>query len=147
MKRKLIGEVGVDSGQLMLCDPCYIESEWQNEPFEDVRIYRHKETGKRLQYRVDFENYESVIPEYNKTMNQLNATGEWEKVEAPPPGTFSYNGCCKATLSKEGSGQLHYKMGHAGAGVAFSTAIGDGVYPVYAVYDDKGNLKSVEVKF
>lgn len=29
-KRKL-GVVGVDSGQLMICDPCYLESEWKNE--------------------------------------------------------------------------------------------------------------------
>lgn len=29
-----IGMVGVDSGQLMICDPCYIDSEWKNEDFE-----------------------------------------------------------------------------------------------------------------
>ncbi|MBF4577722.1 DUF4241 domain-containing protein [Frondihabitans sp. VKM Ac-2883] len=28
-----IGEVGVDSGQLMVTDPCYIDQEWQQEPF------------------------------------------------------------------------------------------------------------------
>lgn len=26
-----IGVVGVDSGQLLLCDPCYINSQWQEE--------------------------------------------------------------------------------------------------------------------
>jgi hypothetical protein len=29
-----IGFVGVDSGQILLCDPCYIGSEWENEEFE-----------------------------------------------------------------------------------------------------------------
>lgn len=148
MTIELIGHVGVDSGQLMLCDPCYIDSEWEKEEFEDIRIYKHKETGDTLQYRVHFENYEQVIPKYGKTMNQLNATGEWtrqEKHDTKYP--FSYNACSKATLSEDGHGQLRYKMGHEGVGVAFRTAFGDGYYPVYAVYDDNGDLMKVEVQF
>jgi len=31
MKKKLLGHVGVDSGQLIITDPCYINSEWWNE--------------------------------------------------------------------------------------------------------------------
>ncbi|GIO10197.1 hypothetical protein J31TS6_62250 [Brevibacillus reuszeri] len=31
MERKLLGQVGVDSGQLVIIDPCYIESEWQGK--------------------------------------------------------------------------------------------------------------------
>ena len=61
--------------------------------------------------------------------------------------SFSYNACAKATLSEEGHGQLNYKMGHPGVGVAFSTAFGDGVYPVVAKYSDNGTLMSVEVVF
>lgn len=34
-KWKKIGVVGVDSGQLMICDPCYIDSEWKKEEFDD----------------------------------------------------------------------------------------------------------------
>jgi hypothetical protein len=30
MTEKLIGYIGVDSGQMMLCDPCYIDSMWEN---------------------------------------------------------------------------------------------------------------------
>ena len=29
-----LGVVGVDSGQLMVCDPCYIDSEWSKENFD-----------------------------------------------------------------------------------------------------------------
>jgi len=149
MKEVLIGEVGVDSGQLLLCDPCYIDSQWKKEDFQDVRKYKHKTTGEVLQYRVDFANYESPIKKHgDKTMNQLNSTGEWEKLEnadlAEHP--FSYNACCQATLSEKRHGQLNYKMGHSGVGVAFSTAFGDGVYPVYAKYNKEG-LVSVTVKF
>jgi hypothetical protein len=144
----LLGHVGVDSGQLLLCDPCYIESEWEQEDFTDVRVYQHKTTGDKLQYRVDFPNYGAVIPKYGKTMNELNATGEWEQIEdLTTEHNFSYNACSKATLSKKRAGQLNYKHGHEGVGVAFSTAFGDGFYPVFQNYDDQGELISVEVVF
>lgn len=106
MKRKLIGHVAVDSGQLLLCDPCYIDSEWEKE-------------------------------------------SQWEEEDFTDENkhNFSYNACVKATLSKDGHGQLNFKLGHAGVGVAFSTAFGDGMYPVYAKYDKDGNLTSVEVMF
>lgn len=149
MKRKFIGEVGVDSGQLLLCDPCYIDSQWKAEQFQDIRIYQHNTTGVKLQYRVDFERFDTPIPSQGgKDMNYLLSTGEWTQIDAPDAEhNFSYNACCKATLSEEGSGQLNYEMGHPGVGVAFSTAFGDGVYPVYANYNDEGELVSVTVHF
>lgn len=148
MKKILIGQVGVDSGQLLMCDPCYIDSEWSKEDFTDIRVYEHKETKEKLQYKVDFPHYEAEISKYGKNMNQLVATGEW--IDVPMTDSkfpFSYNACSKATLSEDGYGQLNYKLGHAGVGVAFSTAYGDGVYPVYAVYSAAGVLKSVTVEF
>ncbi len=30
-KRELLGHVGVDSGQLMVMDPCYVRSSWDQE--------------------------------------------------------------------------------------------------------------------
>lgn len=148
MKKVCIGHVGVDSGQLLMCDPCYIDSEWSKEDFTDIRVYEHKETKEKLQYKVDFPHYEAEISKYGKNMNQLVATGEW--IDVPMTDSkfpFSYNACSKATLSGDGYGQLNYKLGHAGVGVAFSTAYGDGVYPVYAVYSAAGVLKSVTVEF
>lgn len=149
MKKVQIGVVGVDSGQLVLCDPCYIDSQWKKEDFQDIRKYQHKTTGEILQYRVDFENYESPIAKHaGQTMNQLNASGEWELLETfETEHNFSYNACCKATLSDKGHGQLKYELGHDGVGVAFSTAWGDGVYPVVANYNDNGDLLSVTVHF
>jgi len=148
METVLIGHVGVDSGQLLLCDPCYIDSQWEKEEFRDIRVYEHKTTKDKLTFGKDFANYEEVIDRYGKTMNELNATGEWKEVKSPPAKhSFSYNACAKATLSKDGYGQLNYNHGHAGVGVAFSTAFGDGMYPVVAHYLDDGTLKSVEVIF
>lgn len=144
MTTKLIGQVGVDSGQLLLCDPCYIDSQWTDDQFQDIRIFEHKTTKERLQYQVDFENFATPIAKHDgKDMNALLKTGEWDQVEAPAPDTdFSYNACCHATLSKKGHGELGNNLG-----VAFSTAFGDGVYPVYATYDDNGDLVCVSVYF
>jgi hypothetical protein len=148
MTEELIGYVGVDSGQLLLCDPCYIDSEWEQEDFADIRVYQHIATKDTLTYGKDFANYQEMIEKYGKNMNDLLATGEWVDVERPlSKHEFSYNACANATLSAKGHGQLNYKIGHAGVGVAFSTAFGDGHYPVYAKYSDDGTLKSVEVVF
>jgi hypothetical protein len=152
MSRKKVdvymGSIAVDSGQLLISDPSYIDSEWEQENFEDIRIYKNKKTGKKLQYVKDFPNYGTVIPKYKKTMNQLIATGEWIKMNPPKAKKgFSYNACTRKTLSKEGFGELNFKMGHSGAGLAFSTTIGDGLFPVYGKFNDDGILDSVIIKF
>jgi hypothetical protein len=92
-----IGEVGVDSGQLMVTDPCYIDQEWQRQKFSLVR---------------DAESDDEELYDY------------------------SYNGACNATINGEGHGQMAFQAGHAGAGVAFHTAWGDGAYDVYAEKHD-----------
>ena len=143
----LIGEVAVDSGQLMIFDPCYIDSQWENEDFEDIRVYKNEHTGKTLTYPKDFTSYEDVLPEYGKTMNILISEHDWKITEsAEPKSGFSYNACAKATLSETGHGELKFKLGHVGAGLAFSTAYGDGLYPVYAKYDKDGVIVSVTIK-
>ena len=144
LERILIGRVGVDSGQLMICDPCYIDSEWKNEKFRDVRIYEHKTTKRQLQYMKDFTHYEVIITEYGKTMNQLNETGEWKEIPPPPAEhNLSYNACCRA--SHEGSGQLNYLAGHSGVAVIFSSGYGDGHYPVYGYKNKDGRIVKVEI--
>lgn len=94
---ELIGEVAVDSGQLMVTDPCYVDPDWQHEPFS---VGEHVERSEDTLFH------------------------------------YSYDGACRATLSGGGHGELAFAGGHAGAGVAFSTAWGDGFYPVYAEKHD-----------
>jgi hypothetical protein len=142
----LIGHVAVDSGQLMICDPGYIDSQWENEDFEDIRVYKNKHTSRTLTYGKDFIKYDDELPEYGKSMNDLIKEHDWEVTESPKAKSgFSYNACAKATLSKDGHGELSFKMGHTGAGLAFGTAYGDGFYPVYAHYDEEGVILSVTV--
>jgi hypothetical protein len=110
MKDKiLVGHCGVDSGQLVITDPCYIDSEWIKK---DVK---------------------------------LDKGGHFKKVKE---GEFSYAGACQATLSKgHVGGQLNYKLGHAGVGVAIGGFGGDGYFPVYAYLDKDGLVEKVDIDF
>ena len=98
--KEKIGFAAVDSGQLLVCDPCYIDGQWEKEEFSDK----------------------------------------------PPQNNFSYNSCCKKTLSKEGAGQLNFKLGHEGCGVVFSSGYGDGCYPVYAEKNKEGRIIRVTIE-
>lgn len=149
--KKIIGEVGVDSGQILVCDPCYIDSEWKHEDVSFDRKHKHID-GSILQYRVDFERFDIVIPKYGKSMNQIIEDGEAvEMPESPAEYEFSYNACCKKTCCDDedkNNGQLNYQMGHAGVGVVTSSGYGDGMYPVVADIDDRtGRVKSITVVF
>ncbi|MBJ7288998.1 DUF4241 domain-containing protein [Williamsia sp.] len=105
----LLGAVGVDSGQLMITDPCYIDGEWIDDADDIAKV-----TGRGSHLQVANEQ------------NQAAAQG---------PFSFSYSGAVNATLTA-GYGELAYRKGHAGAGVVFSTAWGDGFYPVYGEMHD-----------
>ena len=166
--RVLVGYVGVDSGQVMICDPCYIDSEWKHpedddEPCVPPEIWRDKKTGKTYAYKgfrflqngievdVPFENWNVKLKDYNgKTPNEVRMSGVWEKAEVPEEfdhsGEFSYRGCCAETLS-EGFGQLNHKLGHPGAGIASRTNFGDGEYPVYAELDRDGCPTKLTIEF
>ena len=147
--RKLIGHIGVDSGQVLICDPCYIDSQWKKEDFNIPRRYRHND-GTILQYEVDFPHYEAIIPKYGKTMNQINADHEAVELpdEEPPKFPFSYNACCKKTCNNnETDGQLNFESGHSGVGVVSSSGWGDGYYPVYAEIGRDGRVKRIMVDF
>jgi len=43
--------------------------------------------------------------------------------------------------------QFHYDLGHPGLGVVVSTGYGDGVYPVYAEFNDEGRIAKLWVEF
>ena len=134
-----LGAVGVDSGQLLITDPCYIDQEWLNEPFVHERPYRDTTTGAIVRWGRDFANYGHVLPVYGKSPNDLIGAGQLERVPptpGPEPFKYSYNGACHATISDDGFGELVYSEGHAGAGVAFQSGWGDGLYPVYGEKHD-----------
>lgn len=148
----LIGECGVDSGQLMIMDPCYLDSEFEQKDFIDYRAYRDKSTGKAYVFGAgEFENYESKISDYEgKTPNELIKSGVWLKDneinpnKKKPGQKESYSTVCNGTIENS-TYQMTYRMGHAGLGVAFSSGYGDGVYPVYARYSEDGRVAEVKI--
>jgi hypothetical protein len=150
--KKIIGHVGVDSGQILVCDPCYIESEWKKQEFFDDRAIKDTETDKIYVFRVHFENYEGKIKGIKGTINELLKSGRFVHHKMPNPHSreFSYAGACDATLGKDLGGELNYKAGHGGVGVAVSSGYGDGLYPVIAEYIDEGmglRIKRITVDF
>ena len=161
-----VGVVGVDSGQVIICDPCYIGSEWRIAPVDESvvpsRVYKDKKTGKTYAFKGDvgagikvdvkFDNYDSPLKDYKgKTPNKVRKAGLWKAVEPDPKhdkrGEFSYPGVCHTTLTPAGFGQLMYKMGHAGAGIASRTMCGDGCFPVFAEVDNEGAVKRLIIDF
>lgn len=148
MKKKLLGHVAVDSGQLMVCDPCYIDGHWQTKPFADIRRYIDVTNRNIFQYAIDFNNYNDPIDECgNQTPNQLIESGRWTYLpsEEDKDDSFSYNGACKVTSREPKGGTLIFPEGFEGAGVAFSSGYGDGTYPVYAHYNDEGRIMKVTI--
>lgn len=135
-----MGLVAVDSGQLMITDPCYIDSQWQNIDYEDIRLLRDTETGEIFQFRKDFNHYEEKISGFEQTVNELIASGKLVslKIDNSREISFSYAGACHLSLSEQGYGAMPFKLGHEGAGIVVRTVLGDGMYPVYAEkYDGK----------
>ena len=130
-----LGEVGVDSGQLLVCDPCYIASQWKDEKPPGHPQLRDTKTGEVVDSPVKSgKTYESEYKD-GKTYNKAIREGTLEEIPTPESHTFSYHGCCTSSVRHMG-GQLNYLLGHAGAGVAFSSGLGDGTYDVLAKVKD-----------
>lgn len=99
-----IGSIAVDSGQMMLCDPCYIDSSW-----------------KKNDVPADFTDLSMYYSE------------------------FSYLGASEATLSEKNAGILCNE--YVGLGAVCSTGWGDGMYPVFVVYNDEGRISEMRIQF
>jgi len=103
--RRKVGYVGVDSGQVIITDPCYLE-DFESNTFDG---------------------------------SKKSSTGRSRSGKKSKEFEYSYSGCCEATST--GAGQLTGKRG-----VAVSTGIGDGIYPVYVEYEH-GIVRSATVQF
>ena len=150
MKNELIGYVGVDSGQVMIVDPCYL-GDWKDNEFNYRTGIRNKITGREICCWDEIEgvgkiNWATPLLEFDgKDMNALAEDKEnWEKFdEYPDAGAFSYSGVCGIT-AEEGAGEI--RIGGSSC-VASSTYLGDGSYPVYAEKDKYGRIKRLIIDF
>lgn len=137
LSKTLIGHIGVDSGQLMVVDPCYL-SRWKANKFDSERRCIHKD-GTILVYGKDFNSYEQVIEKYEMTMNTLISSGLARDMEFDADDSLSYNGACVTTIN-----QTHGILGD-GLAAVFSSGYGDGYYPVYAHINEEGRVMKVTI--
>jgi len=153
---QLAGEVGVDSGQLMVCDPCYVDSEWipkQPSPGHPTlvlsprgKIKFPRSTTFKYKWPFPWGNYSDNCPILGMSINDARVKGFLEEVVALPVREFSYRGACDVSHRLGNNfGQLNYRLGHPGVGVAFSSGNGDGVYPVYARRNREGRVVEVRI--
>lgn len=136
-----VGKVYVDSGQILICDPCYIDSRWKKEDFNPRERYFHTGQQKVLELGVDFARFDLPVGGFEgKSMNDMIESGEVKELEYPPAKhVFSYNACCVKTLSNRLGGKVDL-------GIAISSGEGDGSYPVFALVEDN-IIKQVIIKF
>jgi len=146
--RLQIGVIGIDSGQAMVCDPCYVDGQWKNKEFDVEREYKVV-SGPNAGLVIDMSGrrFDLKMDELGMTMNEAVQRRVVEQMPHERTHEFSYDGACRETLSEEMAGQLNYAMGHAGVAVVFSTGYGDGEYPVYATYNNDGRISKVEILF
>tara|TARA_R100000081_G_C4673659_1_gene93875 strand:- start:76 stop:558 length:483 start_codon:yes stop_codon:yes gene_type:complete len=149
MNKVLIGKVGVDSGQLMVTDPCYL-NRFENNDYKPTRKYVCVTDKKKvIEWPRDFYNYEDdIIDGYNKNMNTLIKDKLFIQVKDEIiDSSYSFVGACHQSSKTENQGG---ELGN-GLGLSFSTGFGDGHYPVYAYYEDVNGwgrrIKKIEIEF
>ena len=69
--------------------------------------------------------------------SQYNNFEEYKNSE----GKYGYLGSCHATLTN------NYGTLAMGKAVAFTTGYGDGLYPVYAEFNDEGRISKIVIEF
>jgi hypothetical protein len=117
-----LGVVSVDSGQVMILDPC--------------------RATKRIPLKTTSPMVKRAMAGSEYFTND-DADHDKEHGKKLP---FSFAGTCETRHNKTGGGQLHFKNG-VGAAVACSTGIGDGTFPVFVELDSKGSPLGLHIVF
>lgn len=155
-----LGEVGIDSGSLLLIDPCYLDDNWKRESeatstgikfwgMDEKRV--NKKFGKspiKVKNNRQGHRIKKRIEEFCQS-NKLTVVTDFQS-------DSSYNKCRELIKLKEKGdhqlgGQLYYELGHPGLGVVAATGFGDGVYFVTAIVGEfeEGDkrIKEIRIKF
>ena len=120
MIKKLIGHCGVDSGMIMIIDPCYLH---------DIHRYKKLLPGmiKRNEADPDKQFYENSKRFHKAKQEAINITEDWKLL-------------CKD--QDKNSEPKEYANG-----VLSHTKNGDGSFPVYAYFDKDNNVCKLEIVF
>ena len=122
MTWKKVGECGVDSGEIIIIDPCYIK---------DYPEF-HDDNG--------WKRYCEMLYPKDKNGNGVdNGFDGILEVESGIPKQLN--------KKPDGYEQLGWMKGNWGEGVVSGTAYGDGTYPVYADMDNDGTILALRIDF
>jgi hypothetical protein len=139
VRRELLGVAGVDSGQLIVIDPCYIKNDW-DKPGRDSYVKFWGQGQKEVREYLEHHGYvvtpsggawkvpaisptfiQGDIREYARSINKVIVTS----VETGS----NYEKTCEVTCGPNHGGEVDL-------GVAFSSGLGDGAYEVWATIQD-----------
>lgn len=165
-QRILLGHVGVDSGQLMIMDPCYIEREWilrHNPQLVGIRCagVDAQDLAEALAHDYPTCEVSSVTPwvyrvvDPNTPATDLQARAESLRQNHQWTADIdlvtydTYHHICDITQSDAHGGSLPYAQGGEGLAVAFESGVGDGTYAVFATVGEVpgfgSRIKKVEI--
>ncbi len=122
MKREFVGTIGVDSGSVMIVDPCYFNDpmRWNPKLISEMAIQNEKEGNIRMA-----SNSRRIAKEKTELQNII---GNWN------------NFCAD-------SAKANFQPREYAGGVISPTRNGDGEYSVYVTKDKDGNVKKMEIQF
>lgn len=149
MKKKHIGRVSVDSGQLMIMDPCYIENHWNKEkesPIYGVEFWGAGNVKAAAfmdskGYNVENHTSSTYIIRTSKEeiagkiildlVDFMHENFEHHRIVWNTVRNSTYDAICKLTDNEEQAGVFNDKLG-----AVFRSGFGDGIYDVFATYKD-----------
>ncbi len=117
--KRIIGQFGVDSGTIMIVDPCYFHDPQRWDP---KRLFRLAEEHKAKGEIKEAENCKRLAKE---KLELQNIIGDWKQV-------------CKD--------MENLPMNYA-SGVITRTKHGDGLYDVIGHFNKAGEITKIEVNF
>jgi len=121
-KRVLVGHCGVDSGMIMICDPCYFNDVMRFKPDKMISDGKKEiESGGNVERGAHWIK----LGKHKKQMQNIVSDRD-----------AFVKDLCDTHEPKE-----------YGDGVLSPTRFGDGNFPVYATYDNEGNVKKLEIVF
>lgn len=168
MSNKKLGEFCVESGELVVSDPCYPPGIWcagkldqvQNGTWKaEVRIIDADDFGERVaelycyadgfpaireepvDFKIGVDSGQAGIFDAKHYRSDENAKNWVYQYESSPlvPDDAWYSMCCDVTLATE-AGIIPY-------GVVSSTGFGDGAYPAYIGYDQADKVSWVRITY
>ncbi len=122
MNKKLIGYCGVDSGMIMIIDPCYLHDVHRYvKLLPDMIKSNEKKKDKTDRWYLNAKRF------YKSKQQAINITENWKNV-------------CK-DQAKNSEPQEY------ASGVLSHTRGGDGSFPVYAYFDKENRVAKLEIVF